>query len=160
MKDRSPIFLVIAVSTILVAGIALYQLRSKSPDIRMESESKKEQQESGVKKILRQGEYPSFVTGEMEPGNIRLELKPVDFENGVLTIRFFASAHDLVLDSYDFGFMTTLLHNGRNFRPVSADRLKGHHGSGLMSFNIGEDLGEFSITVEGLPKEEHRIFKW
>jgi len=161
MKNGTSVYFIIAVLILLVSGVAINQFRNTVDNKAPEPEAKPGKTETTENAgFLKEGEYPTFVTGEMEPGNIRLELKPEGFENGALNIRFFASAHDLVLDSYDFTRMTTLEYKGRKIKPDHADTIKGHHGSGLMTFQVGEELGEFSVTVEGLPKEEFRVFKW
>jgi len=161
MKNGSSVYFVVAFLIFLVSGVVIHQFRSTRDKKAPEFEAASEQTETTVSAaFLGEDEYPTFVTGAMEPGNIRLELKPEGFENGVLSIRFFASAHDLVLDSYDLGSMVTLEYKGRKIRPERADRVKGHHGSGLMTFRVGEELGEFSVTVEGLPGEELRVFTW
>ena len=160
MKNGTSAYFIIAVLILLVSGVAIYQYRSTMDNKTSEPEAKPEKTETTENTgFLKEGEYPTFVTGEMEPGNIRLELKPEGFENGVLSIRFFASAHDLVLDSYDFTQVTTLEYKGRKIKPEYADMIKGHHGSGLMTFKVENELGEFSVTVKGLPKEEFRVFK-
>ena len=115
--------------------------------------------------FLKKGEFPSFVSGVMEPGNIRLELSPEGFENTVFKVRFFANAHDLILDPYDLALMATLDDGIQQFTPSFSDRMKGHHDSGLILFDFGKlhtpaSLSTFSITVRGLPKEETRAFSW
>jgi hypothetical protein len=166
MKDRSYFYYIIAALVLLGSSLIIYQYRSTRINAPA-GESTKAQNLGGPTEVqfLKKGEYPSFVSGTMEPGNIRLEMSPEDPDNGQLKVRFFANAHDQLLDPYDMGEMATLEYENRRLKPSYSDRIKGHHGSGLMYFEIGklEDpaaLSTFSITVRGLPKEDVRVFRW
>jgi len=166
MKDRSLIFFVVGALLLVVFSFSIFQYRHtriNAPVV----EGIIPQNTAGPKAVqfIKKGTYPSFVSGTMEPGNIRLELSPEGFKNSAFKVRFFANAHDMVLEPYDLAQMTTLQYEGRLLKPSHTDRMKGHHDSGLMYFDIGkshdpDSLATFSITVKGLPRDEVRVFNW
>jgi len=169
MKDKVYIYYVFAAALLLILGLAILQFRTMktgesaaATTADVESVSKRE---ARAVRFLKKGEFPSFVSGVMEPGNIRLELSPEGFEKNRLEVRFFANAHDQTLETYDMAMMSTLKYDDRLLKPSYADRMKGHHDSGLMFFDFGKlhdtsSLSTFTITVQGLPSEETRIFRW
>lgn len=171
MRDRSTTYFAFAaVVMVFIAFIILQYRHSKTKIPAVEISKSQSVNEPAVNepaevKFLEKGKYPSFVSGTMEPGNIRLELSPEGFENGVFKVRYFANAHDLVLDRYDLSQMTTLEYDNQRLKPSHYDKMEGHHDSGLIFFGIGK-LHEppspfnFSITVRGLPKQETRVFSW
>lgn len=50
--------------------------------------------------------------------------------------------------------------DGKKIKPVSAPILSGHHASGLLEFDIDNDVKSFVIKVVGIPKVEERVFEW
>ena len=166
MKNTLTSYFTVAGIIFLVSGLGIYQYRSTRSEVPVVGQVETEKTSSlTTSQFLKEGRLPSFVSGVMEPGNIRLELSPEGFDNGQLKVRFFANAHDLILNPYDLALMTTLEYGSRRLKPSYSDRMKGHHDSGLMFFEIGKlhnptTLSPFSITVSGLPSEEVRVFKW
>lgn len=166
MEDKVSVYFIIAALFLVFSVFTIYQYRHTSinaPAV-VNSTSESAGGPTAVQ-FIKKGEYPSFVSGTMEPGNIRLGLSPEGFENGAFKVRFFANAHDLILDTYDLALMTTLEYENRLLKPLRSDRMKGHHDSGLIVFDLGilhnpDSLTTFSITVRGLPKEETRVFSW
>jgi hypothetical protein len=166
MEDKVSIYYIIAALFLVFSVFTIYQYRHTmiNAPVAENAVSKSAGGPTAVN-FLKKGEYPSFVSGVMEPGNIRLELSPEGFENDAFKVRFFANAHDLILGTYDLALMTTLEYENRLLKPLRSDRMKGHHDSGLMVFDLGilhnpDSLTTFSITVRGLPKEETRVFSW
>ena len=166
MKDRSSIYIIITALFLMFSILLVLQYRHTRARAPV-TENVSSQHANGPKAVqfLKKGTYPSFVSGIMEPGNIRLELSPEGFENGVFKVRFFANAHDLILNPYDLALMTTLDYEKERFTPAFSDKMKGHHDSGLIFFDLGKlhtptALSTFSITVRGLPSEEVRVFNW
>lgn len=169
MKDRLSTYYIFAAALLLILSLAILQLRTMSTEgpaaATVADANSINKSEARVVRFLEKGEFPSFVSGVMEPGNIRLELSPEGFEKNRLIVRFFANAHDQTLDPYDLALMTTLKYEDRLLKPSYTNRMKGHHDSGLMYFDFGKlhdtsSLSTFTITVEGLPSEEVRVFRW
>ena len=166
MRDKTSVYIIFALLFLVLTTFTVFQYRQtkiNAPAV-VNSTSESAGGPTAVN-FLKKGEYPSFVSGVMEPGNIRLELSPEGFENDAFKVRFFANAHDLILDTYDLALMTTLEYENRLLKPLRSDRMKGHHDSGLMVFDLGilhnpDSMTTFSITVRGLPKEETRVFCW
>ncbi len=167
MKSTLTLYITVALVIFLISGLGIYQYRSAKGEAPVVGKVETEKTNGlATSQFLKQGKFPSFVTGIMEPGNVRLELSPEGFDNRQLKVRFFANAHDLTLDSYDLAQMTTLEYESRRIKPLAySDRMKGHHDSGLLFFEIGKlhnvpALSTLSITVRGLPSEEVRVFQW
>ena len=166
MRDKTSVYIIFALLFLVLTTFTVFlyrQTKINAPAV-VNSTSESAGGPTAVQ-FIKKGEYPSFVSGTMEPGNIRLEISPEGFENGVFKVRFFANAHDLTLDLYDLARMTTLDDGKLRFKPSSSDKMKGHHDSGLIFFDLGklhtpDSLSTFSITVRGLPKEETRVFSW
>ena len=166
MRDKTPVYIIFALLFLVLTTFAIFQYRHTKINTPAVLNSTSENAGGPTEvQFLKKGEYPSFVSGVMEPGNIRLEISPKGFENGIFKIRFFANAHDLTLDLYDLALMTTLDDGKQRFKPSFSDKMKGHHDSGIILFDLGklhtpDSLSTFSITVRGLPKEEVRVFNW
>lgn len=116
--------------------------------------------------FLEKGTYPTFTSGVMEPGAVRLELSPLGLEDGSFRVRYFAGTHDVDLEQYDLALMTALRYGNRTLKPTHADAMKGHHSTGILVFDIGsihdpdELTSDLSITVTGLPGNGTRVFRW
>jgi hypothetical protein len=166
MKERLSTYYLVAATLVVILGLAIFQFRTvKPPESTPVTNKTANTGEARAVRFLKKGQYPSFVSGVMEPGNIRLELSPEGLENGRLKVRFFANAHDQTLDPYDLALMTALSYEDRLLKPSHSDRMKGHHDSGLMFFDFGrlhdtDALSNFTITVRGLPSEKVRTFRW
>ena len=167
MRDKSSVYIIITTLFLVFSILLVLQYRHTRARAPI-TEIVNSKSTSGPKAVqfLKKGTYPSFASGVMEPGTIRLELSPEGFDNRQLRVRFFANAHDLILDPYNLAQMTTLEYGSRQIKPSAySDRMKGHHDSGLMFFDIGKlhnptALSTFTITVRGLPSEEVRVFTW
>lgn len=99
-------------------------------------------------------------TGDTETGNVQVDLTPVGIVNGRLAINAAANTHSVSLDGYDLAEITTLVYNGKSYKPVSAAKLDSHHGSGNIIFDINEVPKNFKIVIKGIPKIEERVFEW
>ena len=105
-------------------------------------------------------DLPSFITGKMEPGNIRFELRPEDSNEKRFVLRYFANSHDLGLEDYNLMEIVILETESGTFKPASATPMKGHHSSGLIMFDIEPPEGTFTVNVTGLPRKLDRSYKW
>lgn len=104
--------------------------------------------------------YGPVITGTTESGDVAIELKPARFETGKLMIGVTINTHSVDLDQFDLTQITTLEIDGKKIKPSSAPILQGHHNSGEMVFDVGNELNGFSIQIEGIPKVEKRFFEW
>ena len=96
-------------------------------------------------------------TGKMKDGGVKLQLEPHSFENGVFRVKFFANTHSINLGDYDLMELMHLEFENVGYRPVSMDRMRGHHAGGEIRFR-GPDVPEhFQIIVRGLPNMENRV---
>lgn len=99
-------------------------------------------------------------TGDTETGNVQIDLTPVGIVNGKLAINVAANTHSVSLDDYDLAEITTLVYNGKGYKPVSAVELESHHGSGNIIFDINEIPKNFKVIIKGIPNIEERVFEW
>ena len=96
----------------------------------------------------------------MESGDVRFELRPEDSDDGQFILRYFANTHDLVLEGFDLMEMVSLETEAGAVRPSSATPMKGHHASGLITFDIEPPQGPLTVKISGLPGELVRTYRW
>lgn len=102
----------------------------------------------------------TVTTGNTETGNVQIDLTPIGIVNGKLAFNLAADTHSVSLDEYDLAEMTTLLYNGKSYKPVSAVKLSGHHSNGNIIFDINESPKNFKVIMTGIPNIEERVFEW
>lgn len=102
----------------------------------------------------------TITTGNTETGNVQIDLTPAGIINGKLTINVAANTHSVSLDEYDLAEITTLIYNGKSYKPVSAVELSSHHGNGDIIFDINEIPRSFKVIIRGIPSIEERVFEW
>jgi hypothetical protein len=101
----------------------------------------------------------SKTTGSMDSGDALVELTP-KFDKNWLIVKFSIDTHSVRLNGIDMKAMTTLEYGDKVLKPVKASRVGGHHASGKIVFNIGEDIDSFTIRIKGIPKIEDRVYEW
>lgn len=71
MRDRSPIYAILALALMVMAYLAIFQYRhTKVNETVVERSTAQNTSETAEVKFLKKGRYLSFVSGVMEPGNI------------------------------------------------------------------------------------------
>ena len=103
---------------------------------------------------------PRSSTGSMDDGGVKMELEPYSYENGVFRVKFFANTHTANLGDYDMMELTHIEFKDTGYKPVSVDRMRGHHAGGEITFNLPEAPDSFRIIVRDLPGMERRVFQW
>ena len=116
--------------------------------------------ESNTGPRLGSKDLPSFITGNMEPGDIRFELRPEGSDEKRFVLRYFANSHDLGLEDFNLMEIVALETELGTFWPASVTPMKGHHSSGLITFDIETPESTFTVKVTGLPKKLDRSYKW
>ncbi|MEK6947194.1 MAG: hypothetical protein AABX32_06320 [Nanoarchaeota archaeon] len=104
--------------------------------------------------------FQTITSGSTDPGNAQVDLTPKGVENGQLKVDFAINTHSVTLSDYDLAKITTLGYDGKKINPVSAPALQGHHNSGTLIFNVGQNLNKFKITIVGIPNVQERVFEW
>ena len=104
--------------------------------------------------------YPTVTSGDTSEGNVQIGLTPKGDVDGKFVIEFFANTHSVSLDQYDLGKITSLVYNGKQYKPISASSLDGHHSSGKLEFNIEDTPRSFKIIIESIPNVQVRHFEW
>jgi hypothetical protein len=99
-------------------------------------------------------------TGTMADGGVKMELEPYSFENGVFRVKFYANTHTVNLGRYDLMELMHLEYEDVGYKPVSVDKMRGHHSGGVIEFRVPEVPDHFRILVRGLPNMENRVFEW
>ena len=103
--------------------------------------------------------FDSKQTGSMGSGDAVVELKPT-LKNNWLILKFSINTHSVRLNRYDLKDITTLEYKGNVLKPIKAGRIGGHHSSGTIVFDVAEDIGSFTIRIQGIPRVNERIYKW
>lgn len=99
-------------------------------------------------------------TGSTGSGDVLIELTPHEVVDGLLEVDIAVNTHSVTLEGFDLMQITTLEFNGKTLKPIDAPTLRGHHNSGTLSFEVGEDIDRFTIKIEGIPNVEERTFEW
>ena len=102
-----------------------------------------------------------FGVTKSSQGEVTIELTPVDYDKGKLSINIGVNTHSIDdLNTYDLTKITVLKTGTFNINPVSAPKISGHHGSGKLVFEIEKLPNEFTISINGLNNESNRKFIW
>ena len=104
--------------------------------------------------------FASQTTGSTDSGDVSIELTPKGFSQGMLNVEISANTHSVDLSGFDLAKITKLDVEGQTVLPFSAPSLSGHHASGVIQFSIGQEISKFSITIEGIPKVQDRVYHW
>ncbi|HLC96170.1 MAG TPA: hypothetical protein VJH97_02520 [Candidatus Nanoarchaeia archaeon] len=107
-----------------------------------------------------QSNLQTISTGDTSPGGVSIDLTPTVQTDGKLRVELSANTHSVDLSQFDLKEITTLGYNEKTIKPVSAPALNGHHVSGDLIFEVGEDIKSFKITIQGIPLDMERIFEW
>jgi hypothetical protein len=154
-------YYILSVIFLLGVGLAIVASRtyfgSKAPAV---NAGQSQTRESDTGPRLGSKDLPSFISGKMEPGDIRFELRPEGSDAKKFVLKYFANSHDLVLEDFNLMEIIALETGLGTFRPASATPMKGHHSSGLITFDIEPPEGTFTVKVTGLPKKLDRSYKW
>jgi hypothetical protein len=114
---------------------------------------------SEYQKPTRTQSLESKATGSMGSGDALVELTPV-IDKNKLVVKFSINTHSVRLSGYDLTKITTLEYEGKIVKPLKASRIGGHHSSGKIVFDIGEDVRSFKIRIDGIPNVQERIYEW
>ncbi len=104
--------------------------------------------------------YKSIDSGSTGSGDVSIELTPLGIEDNQFKVEVAVNTHSVDLSQFNLKEITTLEYNGKSVNPVSAPGLDGHHSSGEIVFDIGEETDSFTIKIKGIPKVEERVFAW
>lgn len=104
--------------------------------------------------------FQSIPSGSTGIGDVSVVLTPKSMVGGRLEVEIAVNTHSVSLSQFDLQELTRLEYNGHTVKPSSAPGLGGHHSSGILAFDIGDDIGKFRIVIKGIPKVEERVFEW
>ncbi len=106
------------------------------------------------------GSMPMITTGGLGSGDITMDITPVKYKNGRLEVKYSANTHSMSLGKYDLMELSTLEIDGKVYKPVKADRMRGHHAGGRIVFEVPEKPERFRIVIRDIPRVEERLFDW
>jgi len=104
--------------------------------------------------------FKTISTGSLDSGDASVDLTPRGIENGKFAVDISINTHSVDLSQFDLMEITTLEYEGKAIKPVSAPKLSGHHSSGGLIFDTGDEIKNFKITIKGIPAVDERIFEW
>ena len=102
----------------------------------------------------------TVTSGDTSTGNVEIALTPKGMVNGKFAVEISANTHSVPLEQYDLKKVMLLTYKGKEYTPVSAPELNGHHISGEVIFDLNEVPGSYRITINGIPNIEERVFEW
>ena len=104
--------------------------------------------------------FQSKISGNTGNGDVEITLTPKKISSKILEVEINANTHSVELGDFDLYKLITLEYDGKKINPVSAPKLSTHHGSGLLIFESEQVAKKFTITVQGIPLQEERVFSW
>ena len=105
-------------------------------------------------------EFETVYTGSTNEGDVEISLKPISVKDGIVEMEIVANTHSVELNQFDLKSVTVLEHGGKIIAPLEAPVLDGHHTSGKIVFEAGENIENFVVKIRGIPKVEERVFEW
>ncbi len=103
--------------------------------------------------------FDTKLTGSTGSGDALVELTP-KIDSNKLVVKFNINTHSVRLSRFDLTNITTLEYEGKIRKPIKASRIGGHHSSGTIVFDTGEDISSFTIRIKGIPSVNERIYEW
>ena len=104
--------------------------------------------------------YETKSIGSTESGDVFIELTPLNIKDGKLNIKVDVNTHTVELAEFDLKQLTTLEYNSKFVKPVEVPNLKGHHSSGILVFDLKDNINIFKIKIRGIPIDQERTFEW
>ncbi len=106
------------------------------------------------------GSMPEMSTGGLGSGDMTMEIRPVKYNDGLLEVKYYANTHSVSLGRYDLMELCTLEVNGKFYKPIKADQMRGHHAGGRIVFEVSEKPDQFRIVIRDIPKVNERSYDW
>lgn len=110
--------------------------------------------------MMNVSDMPMVSTGSTSSGGVKLDLKPVSFEKGLLEVKFKANTHAVDLKKHNLMEQAVLIYGENEIKPVKADGMGGHHAGGTMIFEVEGNPEHFKIVIKGIPGVEERMYEW
>ncbi len=99
-------------------------------------------------------------TGSTDEGDVSIDLTPQKIEQGKLYVSLAANTHTVDLSGFNLKQIISLSFDDKVIKPREAPTLSGHHANGMLVFNVGKPLTSFTITIEGIPQQQKRVYQW
>ena len=109
---------------------------------------------------LTENNLKPILSGSTDQGDVAIELQPIENNNGNIRVGISANTHSVDLSQFDLKEITVMQIKDMAIKPLSVPKLSGHHSSGELVFNVADNIKEFTIAINGIPKTEQRIFRW
>jgi len=106
------------------------------------------------------GSMPEITTGGLGSGDMTMDIKPVRYRDGLLEVKYYANTHSVSLGRYDLMELCTLEVDGKIYKPIKADRMRGHHAGGSIIFEVPERPEQFRILIRDIPQVQVRSYVW
>jgi hypothetical protein len=103
--------------------------------------------------------FSTKTTGSLNDGDVEIGLTPF-IDGSTLTFKLGMNTHSVDLGEFDLTKITTLEYGGKTISPVEAKKPRGHHAYGKIVFDVEEVIGNFKITIKGIPKIQERVYEW
>ncbi len=103
---------------------------------------------------------PMISTGGLGSGDMTMEVTPARYKDGRLEVKYYANTHSVSLGNYDLMKLSTLEADGTVYSPAQVDRMKGHHASGRIVFEMPERPKQFRILIRDIPQVKVRSYDW
>ncbi len=106
-----------------------------------------------------QSAVPSTV--RTNAGEVSVDIEPDKYDTGKFYLKLSVNTHTVnTLNEYDLRKIARLKYKGKEYVPIEATPLQGHHSTGTVVFEINEEPKDFSIEITDLYDKGVRTFKW
>lgn len=105
-------------------------------------------------------ETSAFATKSSNGGEVSIDITPKGIQNGVAVFAIGVNTHTVDLSPFDLKKLTILVIDGEKFSPLLAPVLTGHHNQGELTFAVASLPETFTITIQGIPENQERVFSW
>lgn len=99
--------------------------------------------------------YPARVS----EGRVALEITP-EWANGRMVFEVSANTHSVELSSLDLSKLVRLSIGDREYTPVAAGSLAGHHARARLVFDLPDRPAEFDLVIRDIPDVPLRRLSW
>ncbi len=94
-------------------------------------------------------------------GEVSVDLTPAKYEQGQFYFDVSINTHTVNdLNKYDLKEITILEYLGKDYHPISALKLNGHHNNGELVFSMDKEPENFVIKITNLHDLSVREFSW
>jgi hypothetical protein len=164
MKKKNIENIVLVLFVVLIVGgllFTIFKTQNETKDMALEKnlESRKLNDAQRYENLANSGDKMKS-TGSTGSGDVAIDIEPKEFIDGKFILEISLNTHSVDMNDFDLTKMIILKFESKEFAPISAPVLSGHHNSGELVFELEKRPESFSIEIIGIPAVDKRVFNW